>query len=475
MQNKKNFYFLSICLFIGTIIILNKATDPDMFWHIKNGEIMIHDGIQKIDVFSYWGGKSISHEWLFDIIIYLVYSISGFAGIKIFSSLLVMIGTFLAFKTYDKNNTNAFILFLFIIGLFMYGNSYFEPRPQVASYLLIMLLFYILEKHRNKWYLLPIIMLFAINLHGGTVPLFFLIIFIYILSHLIDNFKEKTIDKKYILGLILALPLMVGALFINPYGIDAVLFASNVMSSNEAMKNINEWKPIIKSSSDAILTILLFIPIAACAYTKNAKTKDIFILCASSIGAFIYTRMFAFFMMTSIMFGYKYVEETITNIMPKIPKTRININSIVLFCSCLLFFGYSASTIDINVYGNSKDNRAYPKVIVDYIENHNIDTNKEIIFNNYNFGGYFIFRNQKVFIDGRADVYMKEFGNKDIFGEYMNMTEEKDINILMNKFKEYNVIYIAEYSNSNIYKMLVDNNKCNILLSEDGYALLKLK
>jgi hypothetical protein len=268
LKDKKIFYYLSLCLFIGTIIILNQTTDPDMFWHIKNGEVMLNSGIPKVDIFSYWGGKSVSHEWLFDIIIYIVHSISGFAGVKIFSAFFAMAGLFIIFKIYDSQKTNILALYIFTIILFMYGKTYFEPRPQVMSFFLTILFIYILEKHSEKWYLLPIMMFLIINIHGGTVPLFFLLVFIYVVSHIVDNLKTKTIDKKYVLNLAKALPLMVGALFLNPYGIDSILFALNVMSSNDAMQYINEWKPIIKSSSDVMLAFLLLVPVAAMAYSK---------------------------------------------------------------------------------------------------------------------------------------------------------------------------------------------------------------
>jgi uncharacterized membrane-anchored protein len=97
------------------------------------------------------------------------------------------------------------------------------------------------------------------------------------------------------------------------------------------------------------------------------------------------------------------------------------------------------------------------------------------MLNNYNFGGYFIFRGQKVFIDGRADLYMKSFGNKDIFGDYLAIMKETDIDELMLKLKNYNVVYVADYKKSNLYKILIKNNKCVTLVSDDDYALLKIK
>ena len=76
-----------ILLTVGIIILLLseiRNPDPDTYWHIKNGEWIVKNGIPNVDPFSYSHGNFISHEWLFDIISYIVFNYLGYIGMWIF-------------------------------------------------------------------------------------------------------------------------------------------------------------------------------------------------------------------------------------------------------------------------------------------------------------------------------------------------------------------------------------------------------
>ena len=79
-KNKKltiAFLFLIFCLAFAMLLFMRR--ESDYFWHIKAGEYMFKNGILKKDVFSWFlkGKYWFSHEWLFEIILYLLNLVFG--------------------------------------------------------------------------------------------------------------------------------------------------------------------------------------------------------------------------------------------------------------------------------------------------------------------------------------------------------------------------------------------------------------
>ena len=81
------------------------------------------------------------------------------------------------------------------------------------------------------------------------------------------------------------------------------------------------------------------------------------------------------------------------------------------------------------------------------------------MFNDYNFGGYLIFNNYKVFMDGRNDVYLDTFGSPNVLYDYFDIDNvERNIDELLEK---YNVKYFAIYNDSELHNYLkryINNN-----------------
>src|SRR5208283_92710 len=106
-------FFVSAVLFILFSISYNNFLDSDTWWHMSSGrEIMKTHGLPKYDTFSYAGNeKWYSHEWLFDVIIYLL-------------SVFIGISNFLYFKMF----MTACLLFLLSLIIRMRQQAeYLEP------------------------------------------------------------------------------------------------------------------------------------------------------------------------------------------------------------------------------------------------------------------------------------------------------------------------------------------------------------
>ena len=88
MEEKKNrlkviFNIITAVVFIVFVITLcPKEMQNDTFWSIKVGERLVRDGIFGLDYFSIHENLNyIAHHFLTDVVIYLVYNVSGFAGL----------------------------------------------------------------------------------------------------------------------------------------------------------------------------------------------------------------------------------------------------------------------------------------------------------------------------------------------------------------------------------------------------------
>lgn len=77
LKENKLLFFIFILIFMLSLFFFNYGND--FYWHIKVGEYIINNNkIPYIDIFSWYANSNslswISHEWLFEVIIYL-YSI----------------------------------------------------------------------------------------------------------------------------------------------------------------------------------------------------------------------------------------------------------------------------------------------------------------------------------------------------------------------------------------------------------------
>ena len=112
-------------------------------------------------------------------------------------------------------------------------------------------------------------------------------------------------------------------------------------------------------------------------------------------------------------------------------------------------------------------------ILTEYIEENDIDIENNIMFNNYNFGGYFIFNGYKVFMDGRNDVYLEEFGSPNILPDYLDIANVTGD--FLNLIEEYNIKYFALYTNDKLTHYLINNDLADILVQDNNYIFLQIK
>lgn len=98
----ENFFIVVIILFI-LILAIQLPGDPDMGWHLKNGEYLINHNFQppQTDIYSYTmpDFPLIMHEWLTDIVMFFLYQHFGLISLVILFTIITLLAFFLVARS----------------------------------------------------------------------------------------------------------------------------------------------------------------------------------------------------------------------------------------------------------------------------------------------------------------------------------------------------------------------------------------
>jgi hypothetical protein len=220
------------------------TADPDLWGHIRFGQDIWEQGwVHATDPFSYTaeGQPWINHEWLMEVLFYLIYHTFDSTGLLFFKAFLGIFIVHLLSSIYFARTANItvyLVLFALIIPVMAPG---FMTRPHLATFFFLTLLVYVLQKffdgnHRIiKW--TPLIMLLWVNSHGGVVAglgIFGMITAVEVIRYYRTGKGRGILLLKYFLlsGL---------AVLINPYGYNLWLF---FIHSLGMPRSISEWGPV---------------------------------------------------------------------------------------------------------------------------------------------------------------------------------------------------------------------------------------
>jgi hypothetical protein len=163
-----------LLLVLATLTVRSRFDDPDMWWHLKTGEIIwTTHTIPVTDIFSFTTNHHawVPHEWLSQVVIYAAYKWGGFSGLMLwlcfFASILLIAGHLLC----SLYAGNAKVGFLGALVIFVFATVGVSIRPQLIGYLLLIVELTLIHLGRTRnprwfWCLPPLFALW-INCHGS--------------------------------------------------------------------------------------------------------------------------------------------------------------------------------------------------------------------------------------------------------------------------------------------------------------------
>ena len=461
---KKTRIFVVILLISISIFLVSRfVLDTDYFWHIKAGEYMFKNGILTHDIFSWFisGKYWVSHEWLFEIVLYIFKLIFGNYHTIVYSISTVFLLIFILFifnKEYFCKNI-FYTLFYFVLFATM-GLAFIQARPHMISYSFIAVTIYLCldlysNKNSKKIYFLPFLSILWSNMHGGSSNLSYIFCIIFLISGLV-SFKFKKIEsdrisKKQIYRYLLIIVLCMIGICINIHGFKMFIYPYENILDNTMINNINEWQPTTLGVvyHYVYYIYLLFIVVTMLISSKKIKFIDLILLLFVSYLGIKSVRfwLYAPIVMSFIIFDY--VKEINISIMP----ICILSSLIVLILAVSIYdFGYINLTYKLNL----------DKQVVSIIK----EEKPKRLFNMYEYGGELIYNDIPVFIDGRADLYSK-----------YNFKDYLDIANLNNDYKriidKYDFDYLLINKSSNVYNYLKYESDYSVLYRNKNLILYK--
>ena len=465
-MKKNKTKLLVLLLFIAMVLFLMIffKLEPDYFWHVKAGEYMFNNGVLTHDVFSwsvagkYW----MSHEWLFEIILYSFKLVFGNIHSVMYCFVSLMSLFLIVFITNRKKiDKNVFYTLMFMTLFVVLSFGYIQARPHMISFSLLALSIYLLydlynNEKSKKIYFLPLIAVLWANVHGGSSNLSYILCAMFIFSGLFSfnymGIEAKRISKKQIYKYLLVMVLCIIGICINIHGFKMLIYPYENMLDTTMLNNINEWKPTSLTNIFNYSYFLFIIMVIVTMIFSDKKMRFIDILLFGFM-AFLGIKSIRFWLYCPIAMSFVIFDYFDTAKMDKITNIIVSIFIIV-------FIVVFAS--NINRITNIDYKFALNKDVIKLIKKEK----PRRLFNMYNYGGELVYNDILVFVDGRADLYSK-YNYKD----YLNISNGTGNYIKL--IDKYDFDYLLVDKDFGIYNYLNDNDKYEVIYKKKKVILYK--
>ena len=429
-SSKILFYILVVVTFLViTIILARKSLQNDTFYTIKVGESIVKNGVDMKDHFSWIPDLVYTYpHWLYDVCIYGLYSLGGFNLLYISTITLGFTLLLLMFLLSSKITKNMPVAYLFTIAFSLCLHGFFAVRAQMVSYILLLLILYSIEmlresKKKRYYVYIFISSLLIANMHLAVYPFIFALFLPFIVQDLVYFINKKfnlkltnkfnfEIEHEHLKEVLIAFCLCLLTGFLTPNFLVPFTYLINTFNG-VSLSHISEHSPITINERPEVFILLLVVAFLILNKKNKIKLRDFFLLAGLFFMGFKSTRSIALLIVLSII--------AVVRMIPNADILyRVVFHKLFTILLILFFVGVGIYIVrdrqDV-VYVNKSD---YPIKACDFIKE-NLDYNNIHLYNGYNYGSYLIYRDIPVFIDSRADLYLKEFNsNCTVFEDYFD-------------------------------------------------------
>jgi hypothetical protein len=447
MYKRKSYRLLIIncslvlaCMSLCSFFVYFPLTDTDIFWHLAAGrEIVSQKRFLFTDpfAFSIAAPKWIDLHWLFQVIVYGLYTIGSEKALLVFK--LCIVAAVAGILCSVRRSTLFIALTSFIAVMLFYETRYLVClRPALITMLCMSLYILLFENaarlstQKRLWLCIPLQIIWTNSQGLYMIGLF--IIGAYWLEDILSGVvtKEKKSWRMTMLLVVAAL-----SCFINPYGVSGLRLPFSLFhrispeSGNIFSMNIAENIPLFELSGfDAVYrTVVIVTAIAACIlFFLNRKEIRIahYLLFIGFVAlAYMAERNVLLYVVVIIpIIGYHASKSPAmhraASFVKSKPRWAYTVSAPALL---FLVFAIVQHSIVIATYPPDRllSPFRFPEKICDYLKQNPCPGK---MFNDIRYGGYLLWNNypdKQVFIDGRLIIRPPEF-----FRDYLALCDNPD-------------------------------------------------
>ena len=430
--------FVALFLLALFTMAVRETLDPDMWWHLRTGEYILQEGLPRQDIFSFtvpdhaW----VTHEWLSQLFMWLVYQVGGLPGLIVVFAAIITLTFGLVYLCCDgRPYLAAFVVLLVAVASAITWGA----RPQMFNLLLTAVFVFVVEGVRSgrlgrRWFwLLPALMVLWVNLHSGYL-LGVVLLATYVVGEAAEQWlggrfpgrgttttTRPHLDSQSIRTLALATGASFLAALLNPSGYVIWIYPFETLGSSAMQAYIQEWQP--PDFHFAIFwpfAALFFLGIVSwwAGYRAGGSApagSDVLLFLGTGAAGLLSARHIPLFAIVAApivcrslwlaLAGTRLERALLPTTRQKPPGRVLALaNWLLLLLAVLGAALWTSSKIMAN---DAAIAERYPVAAVDYLQASGLASQPG--YNQYGWGGYLIWRGLPVFVDGRADVYGDPF------------------------------------------------------------------
>ena len=396
---------------LTVLTVRDRFNDPDLWWHLRMGQIMwTGRALPATDVLSFTTGQHVwvPHEWLAQLGIYAAFRSGDYFGLMLLFCALVSALLVVQYVSCWMYSDNAKVAFLGALVTWFFATTGLAIRPQLLGYLLLVCELVILHLGRardRRWFLLlPLLFALWVNVHGS----FFFGVGV-LAAALICGFTNRSA------GLVLSRPLDCAqgkvllcsgglsllALFVNPVGWPVVAYPLRTLFDRRMpLGAVAEWQSLSFDDVRALGLLGLAAAILLIALVRRAVLylDEIVLLGMAFVMAILHQRLLFAWGIVAAPVICRQLADLWDRYEPQ--RDHMLPNAAMIAAAIAVAIAAFPSRAAMT----SQVERGNPVRAVEFIRSSRLTGP---MFNEYTYGGYLSWTlpEQKVFIDGRADVY----------------------------------------------------------------------
>lgn len=392
--------FATAALFAGfalTIFAPQIFHDGDTWWHLAAGRWMLaHHTVPTRDVFSFTfaGAPWNAQEWLAEVLMARVFMLAGWSGLHLLFGLAFGITAGLMAHALRQRMDMLPALVTTLVGLACVAGSLLA-RPHLLALPLLALWTLGLVAARERrgapplW--LVLVMLVWANLHGSFAFGLALAVALAVEALLEDRATAK--------AWLIFLGVSIIAALANPQGLNGLLFPVRLLLL-PSIASIGEWAPArLTYPSPFLMSLLAMGFVLATGKVRLPPLRALLILLLVYLGL-THVRHQMLFGVTAPLLAAPSLGKAWPPRRGKLPQW-----SVAAIFALLAMMALAAAVREILPDTRIED-RVTPVAALAHVP---ADLRAKPVLNAYDYGGYLIFKNVKVFVDGRTDMYPAPF------------------------------------------------------------------